>query len=319
MAPGGNPVRALTQGWSFDPTIYALALTVVAHELGLHRLAQRSSEKNRRARRRRAWAFYAGLALLLLTIDSPIDYWSDRYFYVHMIEHIILMFFVPILVVWGAPWNPLLFALPVRWRRATGRFFYLSPRARAYRAVGRLVRNPWFALVLMNVVMLGWHVPRLFDLAETNTVVHIVLMHGSYVVAGTLFWLQIVPSFPMTPKKGYVWQGSAILVTNLLMTLLAISMSILTSTSWYSVYDHVPGVTLSPFADQQIGAAILWICGDFWALPGISYVIRKAIRTEGSAGAIIDRLTGRASSLEGPGHWPVARVEGPVTVTSETE
>lgn len=313
-------MSVLTQGWSWDPTIYALMVLVACHELGLYRLARRSTPANRRARRRRSWAFYAGLGLLLLTIDSPIDFYADSYFYVHMIEHVILMFFVPVLVVWGAPWNPLLFALPVGWRRATGRFFYLSPRARPFRAVGRFLRNPWFALAFMNFVMVFWHIPRFFDLAENNQVIHICLMHASFVLAGTLFWLQIVPSFPMTPKKGYVWQGSAILTTNLVMTVLAISMSILTSTNWYPVYNHIPGVTLSPFADQQIGAAILWICGDFWALPGLTYVIRKAIRTEGSAGAVIDRLTGRAEqfSADVP-HWPMSSVEASINAKYESQ
>jgi len=146
--------------------------------------------------------------------------------------------------------------------------------------------------------MFAWHVPSLFDLAERNQFVHVWLMHGSFVVAGTLFWLQIYPSAPMRPAKGAVWKIGAILITNGLMTMLAISMSILTTVSWYAVYAHVPGVTLSPFADQQIGAAILWICGDFWALPTLAIVIRRAIETEGSMGSVIDRLTGRASTLD---------------------
>ena len=284
--------------WSFDPMVVVLALTVIAHEVGLRRMANHSTIANRRRRRRRSYRFYAGLALLALVIVSPLDYWASRYFIVHMIEHIIIAFFVPMLIVAGAPWIPSLFVLPVDARRRVGRLLFLRQSTAWLRTVGRFARNPWFALVLMNVVMFAWHVPSLFDLGERNQFVHVWLMHGSFVAAGTLFWLQIYPSAPMRPAKGAVWKIGAILITNGLMTMLAISMSILTSVSWYAVYAHVPGVTLSPFADQQIGAAILWICGDFWALPTLAIVIRRAIETEGSMGSVIDRLTGRASTLD---------------------
>ena len=103
----------LVDNWSFDPFVVVVAAVVVLHELGLANLRRRSLPERTRTRRLRSLLFYGGLALLLIAVVSPIDYWADDYFFVHMIEHIFIAFFAPILIVAGAPWLPLLHGLPV--------------------------------------------------------------------------------------------------------------------------------------------------------------------------------------------------------------
>jgi putative membrane protein len=283
-------VNYVTHHWTFDPMIVLVGATVALHEVGLHRLAAHSRASRTRRRRLRSLSFYAGLAVLVLAVASPIDYWASDYFFVHMIEHVLLAFAFPVLVVVGAPWVPLLFCLPVRPRRSVGRFLYLDRRTAGLRAAGRFVRRPVVALVLFNVAMVVWHIPAAFTFSEQHAWAHVWLMHASFIVTGILFWLQIIPSHPLRPARGPLWQAGAILVTNLVMTVLAMSMSILTAVSWYPTYSHLAGVSLSPFADQQIGAAVLWVCGDFWALPALVVVVRRAIASEGSFGGVLDRV-----------------------------
>jgi cytochrome c oxidase assembly factor CtaG len=290
----------LTGHWSFDPFLVVVSVVVLAHEVGLARLRARSDPRRTRRRRWRSLAFYAGLACLLVAVESPIDFWSDDYFFVHMIEHILISFYAPILIVAGAPWIPLMFALPLGLRRRLGRAVLLGSWARPLRAAGRALVSPWTALVAFNAVMVLWHLPALFDLAENNQLVHIWLMHGSFLVTGVLFWLQIIPSHPIRPRASFVWQGGAIIATNIVMFVLAMSLSIFTSTSWYPVYAHIAGVSLPPFADQQIGAAILWVCGDFWAVPALIVVVRRAMVEEGGLSNILERTVHRLPSAPLP-------------------
>jgi putative membrane protein len=288
--------------WSFDPFIVIVAVLVAWHEIGLFRLARRSRPERTRERRIRSLWFYAGLVVLLLSVASPIDYWADAYFMVHMVQHLLLMFAVPSLIVAGAPGQPLLDALPGRSGRTVTREVMAGGWARPLRAVFRFLTEPLVAVALFNAAMIGWHIPGPFDLAQRNQLVHIWLMHGSFVVVGVLFWLQFIPSPPFRSRMPLFWRAVALLGTNAVMIFIAMSLSILSTHSVYPVYNHVPGVTLPAFADQQIGAALLWVCGDFWALPTLAITIRKIMTEDGSLGTALDRYMrsgGRAATSRG--------------------
>jgi putative membrane protein len=281
--------------WSFDPFLIFAFILVVWNEVGLARLA-RSDPGQARQRRLRSVAFYAGLAVVLLAVDSAVEYFAERYFFMHMAQHLLLMFAAPSLLVAGAPWQPLAEAVP---RRAAATIAGWRPP----RAVAGFLLRPWVTVVLFNAVMLFWHIPAALDLAENNPAVQVWLLHSSYLIVGILFWLLFIPSPPLRMRMPPEGQAIALVATNVIMWLLAMSMSFLTQTSWYSVYDHVPGVTLPPFADQQIGAGILWVCGDFWAIPALIVAIRRVINADGSLGSAIDKMIGKQSGTPGGTGW----------------
>ena len=286
----------LTEHWSFDPFLVIVIAVVAWHEIGLARLAARSRPERTRERRLRSIWFYAGLAVLLIAVQSPLDYWAEDYFFVHMIQHLLLMFGAPTLIVAGAPWQPLLDALPRQGGKALTREVLTRGWARPVRAVAAFALRPWVAVTLFSAVMVIWHLPALYDLSQRNQAVHIWLVHGSYLAVGLLFWLQFIPSVPFRITMTPVSQACALLATNLVMWALAMAMGFLSSTSWYSVYGHTPGVTLPAYADQQIGAGILWICGDFWAIPTMFFVMRRLMAEDGSVSAAVDRILGRGSA-----------------------
>jgi putative membrane protein len=293
----------LTGHWSFDPFLVLAVVVAGWYEIGLWRMARRSGPERTRERRLRSLWFYAGLVVLLLAVESPIDYWAYDYFFVHMIQHLLLMFAAPSLIVAGAPWQPLVEALPGR----PGRGVLAGTWSRPLRALGALVLRPWVSIGIFNAVMIFWHLPGPYDLAERNQAIHVWLMLGSFCVAGVLFWLQFIPSPPFRRQMPLLSRAAALLVTNVIMIGLAMALSIFSSDSVYSVYAHIPGVTLPPFADQQIGAAILWVCGDFWAVPTMIAIIRQMMAADGSMSGALEAMLHRGNALAGWGGSPVTR------------
>jgi cytochrome c oxidase assembly factor CtaG len=287
----------LTDHWSAGLFVIVAFVLAAWYEVGIARLpaAERAGYRGLRS-----VSYYAGLLVLILTVGSPIGYWSYDYFFIHMVQHLLLMFAVPTLIVAAAPWRPLAAAVRGASQRPgpdpdqAADSDPLDSKKGPVAALGRAVLRPWVSVAIFNVVMIAWHMPGPLDVAERNGVVH-NLMYGTFLIAGVLFWLQYIGSPPFRIRWHPASQAGALLLTNVMMWILAMAMGILTSSSWYSVYDHVHGVTLPPFADQQIGAGILWVCGDFWAIPAMVLVIRRLISEDGSVASAVDRILGRGS------------------------
>jgi putative membrane protein len=289
----------LTTNWA-HPWIAVLSfLVIVVHERGLQEINRRSTKEHAARRRRKLLLSYAGIVVLALSIVSPLEYWSMQYFWIHMLQHITVMLAAPSLYLAGAPTLPLLHAIPVRARRALLRRLFVRKRRHPLRVIGATLISPRFSIVFFNLVMVAWMLPSLFNPVMANENLHIGLMLPTFFIAGLLFWIQIVPSAPFRPRLSPIGQAGALLVSNAVMVVIAISISLLVAVPLYkfgSMGMPMGKITLSPFADQQIGAAILWVCGDFWCFPALIAAIRRAVKEE-SASDVLDRLLRRRSNL----------------------
>ncbi|MDA8295731.1 MAG: cytochrome c oxidase assembly protein [Actinomycetota bacterium] len=291
----------LIDHWSFDPFLAIVAAVAVLHGLGIHRLCRGAPVARVRRRRREAAWFYLGLATLVIAVSSPIDYWSDSYFWVHMCQHLLLMFAAPVPILLGAPWLALLRGLPTPLRRGVVRFGARSKWAAPLRSAVRSRRWPLVGVVGLNATIVFWHLPGPFDLAEENPMVHIWAMHGSFFLFGMLFWLQLIESRPLRVRLSPAAQMGAIFATATIMWMLAIALSLCSQASWYGWYRSHEGPMLPAFADQQIGAGIMWTCGIFWAVPAMIRSVRRLIDDRGAEGvdALVDRvLAGRRLFLD---------------------
>jgi putative membrane protein len=228
-----------------------------------------------------AFIFWAGLVVLLTSVVSPIDYWSDTYLSAHVVQHILLAFVAPPLIVLGAPWVPLLRGLPKPVARMYGQLLRYTRARRpvtgrpvwhAAAALRRFAAKPYTPVVAFNVDMLIWHLPGPFDLAARNQTVHIWLEHGSFFGLGLCLWLQIFGSYPFRPALAPVGRIAALIASNVTMVVIAMTMVMFTHDlyPWYASRG-----ASAQASDQQIAGAILWVCGEVTFLPSILYTVTK--------------------------------------------
>jgi putative membrane protein len=288
-------VSAVFAHWGLDPSMLVIAVGVGLHVRGL---VPRLRAVRRAGRPIMAWVgqallFYAGIAALMIAIASPIDYWSDTYLTAHVVQHILLSFVAAPLIVLGAPWLPVLRGLPGPARRALGQLAQRTQLRRnqapptgpahhrslvlgLFRAVRVVAGRPWTSVVLFNATMILWHFPGPFDLGLRNSAVHIWLEHGSFMGLGVALWLQVFGSYPLRPVLDGPRRVLALVSTNAVMVLVAMSLVMFTHTvyPWYA-----QGHTLAQQdADQQIAGSILWVCGEITFLPAILFTVANWLR-----------------------------------------
>jgi putative membrane protein len=245
--------------WSLNPPLVLCALVAILYSLGSRRTI--TPALHRAEQRWRSASFYAAVGVLVLALASPLDALSDRLFWAHMVQHVLLMLVAAPLVVLARPWIRLWRCLPLGTRRWLARGLSLGRRTAPLRALCRFIGRPAPSFVAFAVVLLAWHIPALFDATLRSEAVH-ALEHSLFFFTAVLFFKQVIPSPPLrvslTAPLRVAYAIGAMIVGWVLAVVLALAPHAL-----YPHYAHElarPG-GISALADQQVAAGIMWVPG----------------------------------------------------------
>ena len=225
-----------------------------------------------RDRRRRAIAFYAGLAVVVLALDTPIDAYADTSFSVHMLQHVLLLTVAPPLLVIGRAWPRLWQPLP----RSVTRL-----GARAIAVFAPLARPP-VALAALAATMAAWHVPALFDATLHSDGIH-QLEHLSFVLVGIFFWASILGAPPLRARPSGIESCCYLVLAMIPGWILAIVLAYARTPLYsYATLEHRPW-GLSALADQQIAAGVMWVPGSIAYVVAAGWSLYRWLETDEAA------------------------------------
>ncbi len=204
---------------------------------------------------RRGVAFAAALVALELALCEPFHRIADQSLAGHMVQHVVLMSFVPPLLVLAAPWMTVWRGIPLAGRRRLARSVLALPGG--FRRSVRAFVSPWPAWLLIAIDLGLWHIPWVYDLTLRSTPAHYA-EHASFLIFGTLFWIPVLDSPPMRGRLtdlraiGYVIAGTA--TGWVLAVVLALAPSPLYP-AYAALHHRLFG--MSALGDQQVAAGVM--------------------------------------------------------------
>ncbi len=205
----------------------------------------------------RLTCFLAGLAIIWIAIASPLDGFADALLSAHMIEHLLLMSFVPPLLLLGYPQVPLLRGLP---HVFTSRVFAPFLRMKLLRALGHFLTTPVVAWLAMNLIFLGWHIPAAYDFALEHEHWH-EFEHLCFLGSSILFWWPLIRPWPTNARYPGWYILPYLVAADFVNTALSAFLAFC-DRPVYPWYLQQPNrFDISPLTDQRTGAAIMWVLG----------------------------------------------------------
>ena len=230
--------------------------------------------------------------LVVVALNSPVDaLGEDDFFFVHMLQHILLGDLAPLCFVVGLT-GPVL--RPVLALRPVERL--------------RVLAHPLVALPLWAVDLCVWHVPFLYQAALHHSAVH-ALEHALFFTCGALMWAPVVESLPAPQWFGTGMKLGYIAVVRVIETILG-NVFIWTSHVFYPWYVHAhPRWGIGAVRDQNLAGVVMMIEGSFVTFGALVWLflrlasegeLRQQLIEQGLDAEQVSRAVryGRARALE---------------------
>ena len=241
--------------WSFDPA----ALTLIgASGFMYYRRAATLAAKGTPVELWRRLVFGLGLFLAFLAVASPIHKLGERqFFFVHMIQHILLGDLAPLCFVAGLT-GPLLrpvLALPAVMRL-------------------RFLTLPYVAFPIWAANLLLWHLPVAYQGALHHSALHAV-QHLLFFTCGALMWAPVVEVLPGPEWFGTGMKLGYIAAVRIVETILG-NVFVWSGGVFYHYYEHpAERWGISAHADQGIAGGLMMIEGSIVTICALAWLFLR--------------------------------------------
>lgn len=266
-------------GWQFDPSVWVPAIGAIALWLAAVRAANAAHPRSRiLARRTACWV--AGVATIVVALDSGIAAYDGVLFSVHMVQHLLLTLVAPPLLLAAEPVTLALQALSPRARRR-----WLLPLLHS-----RLVRglsHPVVAWVLFAAALWGSHFSGVFEASLENDAIHRA-EHAVYLATALLFWWPVIGNGGAPWRLAFPARALYVGLQMPQMSFLAVSIAMAPAPLYPHYIAAAQAWAPAPLADQQLAGGIMWVGGDVIMLGALLVLVglwmrdeeRRALRAE---------------------------------------
>jgi putative copper resistance protein D len=219
--------------------------------------------------------FFAGLAVVAVSLMSAIERYGTMFFWIHMLQHLALIMVAPALIIYGRPLILAMHATRNPWHTRIKRALKSKPVTFA--------TSPLISIPFYIAVVVGTH------LTSFNEVV--IEHHGAavveefaYLLAGYLYLLSGFGEEPIRWRLSRPAKTVILVLSMSIDTFTGITLIMTNKAPWpgYAAQHHAWGP--DPLTDVHYGGAMMWIGGD-------TIMILLII------GAIVPWVTGRSRNI----------------------
>lgn len=253
--------------WEFSPTL------VLSFLLAGYLFAKGS--KVRKIKPIRKYLFWLGMAMLYLSLHTRIDYYAERLFFAHRLQHVVLHHLGPLLIMAAYPGQIIRAGMSIKSRILLNGFNKSGPG----KILISILTNKIFVPFLFVVLVLGFLIPvvQFYSMLDWRLY---RLMNWSVVISGFMYWNLILDRRP-NPPAVLTPLGRVIspIITTVPQMVAGAYVTFITY-DLYPIFDlcgrAIPG--MSAVTDQAIGGLVMWIMAALVEMVGLLVALLTYIR-----------------------------------------
>lgn len=272
-------VHTLLTAWQTD----TLSLVSLAIEVAL--AAWYVVSVRRLAARGRTWpkgrtaCFVAGTILMIVAVQSGLASYDDQVFWVHVVQHLLLMNFAPILLALSAPVTLALQASS----RPTQRVLLVI----LHHPVVEFLTNPVVVVITAYGTMLVYFLSSFYNFSLEHPLIH-DLTHLHFLVSGCLFWWLVVGRDPSRWRLSFPAKLGLLAAGIPVNAVLGVTLT--GATASIAPHFHTLG-------DTHVGGSVLWVVGELTSLIAMGIVLYQWMQYEDRAAVRADRRSDAAAAV----------------------